>query len=62
MRTGYRITQLWFHYFHGILAQAKQRHAPVVGSFTPVSHFVYGDDQFATLAVPFQNAMPLDTH
>jgi len=26
--------------------EAKQRDAAVVGSFTPVSRFVYGDDQF----------------
>jgi len=42
--------------------ETKQRDAPVVGSFTPVSHFAYGDDHFATLSVPFQNAMSLDTH
>jgi len=41
--------------------EAKQRDAAVVGSFTPVSLFVYGDDQFANLSVPFQNAMLLDT-
>jgi len=23
---------------------------------------MYGDDQFANLSAPFQNAMPLDTH
>jgi len=34
----------------------------VVGSFTPLSRFVYEDDQFANLSAPFQNAMPLDTH
>jgi len=34
----------------------------MVGAFTPVSLFVYGDDQFANLPVPFQNAMTLDTH
>jgi len=39
-----------------------QRDAAVVGSFTPVSFFVYGDDQFTNLSVPFQNAMTLDTH
>ena len=42
--------------------EAKQRDALVVGSFTPVSLFVYEDDQFANLLVAFQNAMPLDTH
>jgi len=42
--------------------EVKQRDTPVVGLFTPVFHFVYGDDQFANLSVPFWNAMPLDTH
>jgi len=61
------IIQLWFHYFRGILActcprEAKQRDALVVGLFTPVSLFVYEDDQFANLSVPFKNAMPFDTH
>ena len=42
--------------------KAKQRDALVVGSLTPVSIFVYGDDQFANRSVSFQNAMPLDTH
>jgi len=41
--------------------ETKQRDAAVVGSFTPVSIFVYGDDQFANFSVTFQNAMPLDT-
>jgi len=41
--------------------ETKERDAAVVGSFTPVSLFVYGDDQIANLSVPFQNAMPLDT-
>jgi len=41
--------------------EAKQRYDGVVGSFTPVSLFVYGDHQIANLSVPFQNAMPLDT-
>jgi len=41
--------------------ETKQRDAAIVGSFTPVSLFAYGDDQFANLSVPFQNAMPLDT-
>jgi len=40
--------------------ETKQRDAAVVVSFTPVSLFVYGDDQFANLSMPFQNAMPLD--
>jgi len=39
----------------------KQSGAAVVGSFTLISLFVYGDDQFVNLSVPFQNAMPLDT-
>jgi len=34
--------------------ETKQRDAAVVGWFTPVSLFVYGDDQFANLSVPFQ--------
>jgi len=42
--------------------EAKQRDAAIVGSFTPVSFFVYGNDQFANLSAPFQKAMPLDTH
>ena len=41
---------------------AKQRDAAVVGSLTPISLSVDGDDQFANLSVPFQNTMPLDTH
>jgi len=42
--------------------EAKERDAAVFGSFTPVSLFVYGDDQFANLSVTFQSAMALDTH
>jgi len=42
--------------------EAKQRDATAVGSFTPVSLFVYGDDQLANLSVPFQTVMPLDAH
>ena len=42
--------------------ETKQRDAAVVGSFSPIFLFVYGDDQFAILSVPFQNAMSLDTH
>jgi len=42
--------------------EAKQRDSPVVGAFVPVSLVVYGDDQFANLPVPFQNAMTLDKH
>ena len=42
--------------------ETKQRDAAVVGSFTPVFLFVYGGDKFAILSVPFQSAMPLDTH
>ena len=51
----------WWH--HGMLSswETKQRHASVVGPFTPVSLFVYGDDEFANISAPFQNAMPLDT-
>ena len=56
------IIQLWFHYFLGILAcncprEAKQRDGLVVGLFTPVFLFVYEDDQFANLSVPFKNAI-----
>jgi len=32
--------------------ESVQRDAVVVGSFTPVSLFVYGDGQFANLSVP----------
>jgi len=50
-KTTLGITQLWFSNFRGILAysswKAKQRDALVVGSFTPVSHFVYWFEQFA---------------
>jgi len=42
--------------------ETKQKDAVVVGSFNPVSLSVHEDDQFANLSVPFQNAMPLDTH
>jgi len=42
--------------------ETKQRDTAVVGSFTPVFLFVYVDDQFAILSVPFQNTMPLDTY
>ena len=58
-KTALGIIQLWFNYFRGIMACTRD--ATVVGSFTPVSLFVYGDDRFANLLVPFQNAMPLDT-
>jgi len=34
----------------------------VVGSFIPVSLFVYGDDQFANISAPLQTSMPHDTH
>ena len=68
-RTGYHsaLAQL----FRGIFSQGtwrklsmetKERDAPVVGAFAPVPLSVYRDDQFANLSVPFQNAMPLDTH
>ena len=61
-RTGYHsaLIQLFSRHF-GIHSswEAKQRDAEVAGSFTPVSHFVYGDDQFATLSVPFQNAITI---
>jgi len=36
--------------------KTKQRETPVVDAFTRVSLVVYGDDQFANLSVPFQNA------
>ena len=59
------IIQLWFNYFRSIMAGTLpgrlSRDAAVLGPFTPVSLFVYRDDQFANLSVPFQNAMPLDT-
>jgi len=42
--------------------EAKQRHASLVGSFTPVSRSVCGNDQFATLSVPFRNATTLGTY
>jgi len=62
-RTGYHpaLVQLfsWHHGMHSSW-ETKQRDSAVVGSFTPVSLFVYGDDQFANLSVPFQNDMPLD--
>jgi len=41
--------------------ETKQRDVAIVGSFTPVSLFVYVDDQFTNLSVPFQNVMPFDT-
>ena len=63
------------HWYHPALVQlfsrhlgihssweAKQRDVAIVGSFTPVSLFVYGDDQFANLLVPLQNPMTLGTH
>jgi len=50
----------WHHGMHSSW-ETKQTDGAVVGSFTPVSLFVYGHDQFANLSVPFQNAMPLDT-
>jgi len=63
-RTGYHpvLVQLfsWYHGMHSSW-ETKQRDSAVVGSFTPVCLFVYGDNQFANLSVPFQNATPLDT-
>jgi len=50
----------WRHGMHSSW-ETKKRDAAVVGSFTPVFLFVYGDDQFPNLSVPFQNAMPLAT-
>ena len=50
-----------WHYGMHSSWETKQRDAVVVGPFTPVSLFVYWDDQFANLSVLFQNAMPLDT-
>jgi len=57
------LIQLFSHHL-GIHSswENKQRDAAVVGSFTPVSLSVHGDDQFANLSTPFQNAMPVDTH
>ena len=64
-KTALGIIQLWFNYFRGIMAytfsRRLSRDAAVVDSFTPASLYVYWDDQFANLSVPFQNAMPLDT-
>ena len=42
--------------------EIKQSDVAIVASFTPVFLFVYGDNQFAKLSVPFQNDMPLDIH
>jgi len=56
MKTALDIIQLWFSYFHGILAYTLpgilSRNAAVVGSFTPVSLYVYGDRRVANLSVP----------
>jgi len=67
------IFQLWFKFFVasffkrlGIFfsREAGERNAPVVGAFTPVSFFVYGDDHpsLPNHSVSFQNTRPLDTH
>jgi len=64
-RTGYHPALVPLFSLHVGIHSAwedKQRDALVVGSFTPGSLFVYENDQFANLSVPFQNAMPLDTH
>ena len=65
-KTALGIIQVWFNYFRGILACTLlgrlSKDAAVVGSFIPVFLFVYGDDQFANISAPFQNAMLLDTH
>ena len=65
-RTGYHpaLVQLSLRHL-GIHSswEAEQRDAAVVGLFTPVSHFGYGDGQFVNLSVPLQNGMSLlDTH
>jgi len=72
-KTALCVTQLWFNYFAASFCkalgvhfsrEAKERNAPVVGAFIPVSLSVYWDDhdQFANLSVSFRNAVPLDTH
>jgi len=65
-KTALGIIQFWFNYYCDILVytswETKQRDSAVVGSFIPVSFFVYGDDQFTNLSMPLQNAMTLDTH
>ena len=65
IRTGYHpvVVQLFSRHLgmHSSL-ETKQRDAAVVGAFTPVSFFAYGDDQFTNLSVPFQNGMTLNTH
>ena len=52
-KTTLGIIQLWFNYFAASLLnalgiyfswEAKERNAPVVAAFTPVSFIVYGDD------------------
>ena len=65
-KTPPNVIQLWFIYFRGIMADtlpgrlAKRcRSSWLVHSCLP---FLCGDDQFANLSAPFQNAMPLDTH
>jgi len=47
--------------WHALFLAGLAQKCAVVGSFTPVSFFVYEDDQFANLSVHFQNAIPLDT-
>ena len=54
-KTALDVLQLWFSYFAlSFFNEAKQSDAPVVGAFNPVALVVYGDDQFASLSVPFQ--------
>jgi len=70
-KTASGIIQRWFNFFAASFyktlgihfsREAKEIDAHVVGVFTPVSLFVYGDDHFANLSVYFQNDVPLDTH
>jgi len=59
-KTALGIIQLWFDYFAASFfkalgvhfsREARERDAPVVGEFTPVSLSVYREDQFANLSV-----------
>ena len=70
-KTALGTIKLWFNYFPPSFYKAldvhfsrvvKERDAPVVVAWSPVSLSVYRDDQFANYSVPFQNVMPLDTH
>jgi len=63
-KTALDIIQLWFNYFASsffnalaiyVSREAKERNAPVVGAFSPVSLFVYGDDH---PSLPIFGALP----